>query len=122
MAWPTFDLALYFLGPALAYSAYKTIALARAKRFAEHRRYAIICTAIGYVVPLQRVPMLLLPLLSFGLSCLTDEQRAFLRVPTSVVAKAEAEKAAFALTAWGASAVAGIYLIRNGGYLNVKGE
>lgn len=105
LVWPTFDALLWWIGPLLGLSAYKTVTLARAKDFVSHKRWAMACTMVGYVVPLQRVGILFVEIVAAVLPHLTADQRAFLRCPEDVVGKAQAEKAAFALTGWGALAV-----------------
>lgn len=115
LAWPTFDLGVWILGALFFVPTLKTIQTARAKRFEEHRYWAKMLTVTGYVVPLQRVFLLLINFLGFGiLPHLSPSQKSFLGCPDtlSISAKSAAEKAAFAWTTWAAAVCMISYTIR----------
>lgn len=100
LVWPTFEALSFLIGGLLAYTAYNTLYYARRRDYAKHRVWAEMCTLVGQVVPLQRVCMLPVSLAGSLTPLLSASQQKFLRVPTDVVGKAAAERAAFAWTAW----------------------
>jgi hypothetical protein len=51
----TEDLQVYAAGLAFIYSAYRALMHARAKKFADHRRWIIRHVAIGYGVSVHRI-------------------------------------------------------------------
>lgn len=115
LAWPTFDFGIWILGGAFLFPTLFTIQTARAKKYKEHQKWAKLLTIIGYIVPLQRVFMLFLNVLAFGiLPHLSPSQKSFFGCSDnlSVSAKAAAEKAGFAWTAWTAAVVMMTYSIR----------
>ncbi|PWN36505.1 uncharacterized protein FA14DRAFT_186718 [Meira miltonrushii] len=124
LAWPTFDFGIWILGGAFLIPTLFTIQTARAKKFREHQQWAKLLTIIGYIVPLQRVFMLFLNVLAFGiLPHLSSAQKSFFGCPDSlsVPAKAAAEKAGFAWTSWTAAVVMMTYSVRIKYHAHVRG-
>lgn len=113
--WPSFDFGIWIIGPAFLIPAFFTIKTARAKKFEDHRYWAKVLTIFGYVVPLQRVFMILLNIVGFGiLPYLTPAQKSFFGCPDdlSISAKSAAEKAGFAWTTWASAIVMITYTIK----------
>lgn len=115
LAWPSFESGIWILGGIFLILSILTIQSARAKRYEEHRKWAKILTLTGYIVPLQRVFMLVLNVLGFGiLPQLSKNQKEFFNCPDtlSVSAKSAAEKAGFAWTTWTAAVMMITYTVR----------
>jgi hypothetical protein len=109
---PSFNTyAIVFASPALLITMCRALYLARNRRFAEHRRWAVLHGIAGYIISLQRVWMLIVNFLG---NILAKSPRAQELLGTNkirgLLAISEAEKAAFALTVWGAGMTCAVWV------------
>lgn len=120
MAWPTFEVSTTIIALLLVVTSYNTWYYARTRDYATHRLWAELCTVVGYTVPLQRAFMLVIALLGTITPVFTPAQRAFLRIPTDMPAKSDAERAAFAWTAFAAAVTSTAYIWHKNAHLQHK--
>lgn len=107
---PTFAASLVPLFVAQLYCTFKTAAAARRRDIPAHKYWATALTGVGYAVPLQRVCMLAVMSLGGVLACLPRHVQALVNVPTHPQDIVDAERAAFALTAWVAFGCAAFFV------------
>lgn len=110
---PSFNFSLVFLAaPAMLITGTRAIYLARHKRFAEHRRWAVYHGISGYVISLQRVWILLFNAFGAILASTPELQRLLgtNRVRT-LAAKSDAEMAAFAFTTYAAGITSVLWVL-----------
>jgi hypothetical protein len=111
LAWPSFRLWALTIGASLAPAAYMTYRYARKGDIVNHQRWAEITTYMGYTVPMERVMIGINFLIGVVLNYLPSHVRTSLRVPDTLQAKHEAEKASFAFTVWSASTIILTYIV-----------
>ena len=119
---PSFDAFLVlFASPSLLFTLFRALSLARQKRFAEHRRWAVLHGISGYLISLQRVMMVLFNIFGQVLAAAPALQRALgTDSIKSTAAISEAEKAAFSATLWAGGVLAALWalsVMRQGGML-----
>jgi hypothetical protein len=113
---PSFNFgAVFFAAPAMLITGLRAIYLARHKRFAEHRRWAVYHGIAGYFISFQRVWMLLVGVFGTILSN-APKLQALLQTDRVMTlrAKSDAELAAFAFTTWagGLTSIAWVLYVR----------
>lgn len=105
---PSFNLSLVTVAfPATMITGFRALYLARKRRFAEHRRWTTYHGISGYLISLQRVNILITFLFGAILNASKELQATLgsYRIKT-IPQKSDAERAAFALTTWGAMIIA----------------
>jgi uncharacterized membrane protein len=125
LAWPSFRMLVWVISPTLIISALQTIRTARAKKYEQHQYWASITTLVGYMIPMQRVMMLVLSVIGAHLHYLSPEQRAFFHIPKDnahIIEKSQAERAAFSLTAWASTVFMLTWSIVQSYYRNIELE
>ncbi|UZJ54691.1 hypothetical protein CBS101457_004011 [Exobasidium rhododendri] len=110
---PTFDaFLLIFAFPLLLLTLVRALYLARNKRYAEHRRWAVYHGISGYVISIQRAWMLIVNACGHFI-----QQSSFLRRLLSIdefssmASISRAEKSAFAFTTWAAGLTCAVWFV-----------
>jgi hypothetical protein len=102
---------LVFASPMLLLTLFRALYLARKKRYAEHRRWAVLHGISGYVISLQRVWMLIVNGIGLIISQIPSLQ-SFLATDqlTDLASISRAEKSAFAFTTWAAGLTCAVWV------------
>ncbi|PQK17556.1 hypothetical protein BB8028_0008g00650 [Beauveria bassiana] len=97
LRWPTFELTLWVIAPFYWLTVYKTAVTARARNFAQHRKWAVLHTICASFISVERVTLSLLYGIGYALSFLPQEKvHEFFGVGHAVQDMAEAELGVFA--------------------------
>lgn len=100
---PTFNAGAIVISPILLYTGARAVYLARQKRFAEHRTWAVYHGITGYLISIQRVWMIIVNIFGVILHNSSHFQQFFqtnhLR---GLKAISDSEQSAMAFTAWAA--------------------
>jgi len=120
-AWPTFAASLFVLGVPYLVSLYKMVAAARARRFEEHRKWAVLHTISGYTIAIERLISAGINGIARVMHILPDWIKIdWLDFPTTTSKIIDAEVAALAWTVAAALAIVGVWAYQEGCLTNIS--